>query len=90
MLILLGAAPAVAAPQEDHRAYCAGIFQSYESQLRCVQREKAARDRVYRREGSFNYQIEAAVWNYCAGVFDSWESVERCIAREEQAKRQLR
>jgi len=90
LMLSVFATPVAAGLQTDPRTYCAGIFQSYESQLRCVQRENAARDRIARRQGSFHSQIDADIWNYCASVFDSWESVERCLGREEQAKRQLR
>jgi len=87
--VLLTMASAAAAPQQDQRPYCASIFQSYDSQLRCVHRENAARDRLYRRTGSFNSQVDVETWNYCGEIFDSWDSMERCIAREEIAKRRL-
>jgi len=87
--VLLTAASVVAAPQQDQRPYCAGVFQSYALQLRCVHSENAARDRLYRRTGSFNSTVDLETWNYCGGIYDSWSLMERCIASEEIAKRRL-
>jgi hypothetical protein len=75
MLVLL--APTAAAPPEDVVAYCRATYPDVQFQVRCLDVERAAAERVSRSGPG----ADRGVFNRCLSLSPSWASMETCLAQ---------
>jgi hypothetical protein len=69
--------PVAAAPPEDVAAYCRAAYPQVQFQVRCLNVENAAADRVSRSAAS----ADRDGFNRCLAASPSWAAMESCLAQ---------
>ncbi len=69
--------PTVAAPPDDVAAYCRATYPQMQFQVRCLNIENAAAERVSRAGAS----ADREAFNRCLGASPSWAAMEGCLAQ---------
>jgi hypothetical protein len=75
--LLAPLAPVAAAPPEDVAAYCRATYPQIQFQVRCLNVENAAAERVSRSGAS----ADRDALNRCLTVSPSWAAMEACLAQ---------
>jgi hypothetical protein len=70
-------APSVAAPPDDVAAYCRATYPQVQFQVRCLNIENAAAERVSRAGAG----ADREAFNRCLGASPSWAAMEGCLAQ---------
>jgi hypothetical protein len=73
--------PVVAAPPEDVAAYCRATYPQIQFQVRCLNLENAAAERVSRAASS----ADGDAFNRCLSASPSWAATEACLAQSARA-----
>jgi len=79
--LLVVSAPVPAAPPADVAAYCRAIHPDMQFQVRCLNAEQAAAERVARS----GVGADPDAVNRCRSSSESWSAMERCLAESVRA-----
>jgi len=79
--LLAFTAPVPAAPPADVAAYCRAIHPDMQFQVRCLNAERAAAERVARS----GVGADPDAVNHCRSSSESWSAMERCLAESVRA-----
>jgi hypothetical protein len=75
--LLAPVAPTAATPPEDVAAFCRATYPQLPFQIRCLNVENAAAERVSRAAAG----ADRETFNGCLGVSPSWAAMESCLAQ---------